>query len=265
MNTKKSFKRDFFKSAIEFFTNHYQPKKGESPMKSRLSLTIAVILTVMFLKSVPLEATSKEVAKVNDAIDVLEEIMAIPEKGIPPALLNNAQGIAIIPGVIKAGFVIGGRHGSGIMVVRDKKGEWSNPSFITLTGGSIGWQVGAQSADIILVFKSRRGINNMMKGKFTLGGDASIAAGPVGRQVEAGTDVQLKAEIVSYSRTRGLFAGLSLEGAALQIDYDADAAFYEREAIQTSDIFTNKEIKSPVVVKKLKEVLKKYTSNKSQD
>jgi lipid-binding SYLF domain-containing protein len=234
-------------------------------MKSRLSLTIAVILTVMFLNSVPLEATSKEAAKVNDAIDVLEEIMAIPEKGIPPALLNNAQGIAIIPGVIKAGFVIGGRHGSGIMVVRDNKGEWSNPSFVTLTGGSIGWQVGAQSADIILVFKSRRGINNMMKGKFTLGGDASIAAGPVGRQAEAGTDVQLKAEIVSYSRTRGLFAGLSLEGAALQIDYDADSAFYEREAIQPIDIFTNKEIKSPIVVKKLKEVLKKYTSNKSND
>jgi lipid-binding SYLF domain-containing protein len=215
----------------------------------------------MFFKSVPLEATGNEVAKVNDAIDVLEEIMTIPEKGIPPALLNNAQGIAIIPGVIKAGFIIGGRHGSGIMVVHDKEGEWSNPSFISITGGSIGWQIGAQSADIILVFRSKRSINNTMKGKFTLGGDASIAAGPVGRQVEAGTDVQLKAEIVSYSRSRGLFAGLSLEGAALQIDDDANAAFYEKESIQTSDIFTNKNIKAPIVVKKLKEVLKKYSSN----
>src|SRR4030042_5677447 len=187
-------------------------------MKNRLLVIIILALSVMSLKSLSVEASSKELTKVNDAIDVLEEIMAIPEKGIPPALRNNTQGIPIIPGVIKAGFVIGGRHGSGIMVVRDKKGEWSTPSFVALTGGSIGWQVGAQSADIILVFKSRRGINNMMKGKFTLGGDASIAAGPVGRQVEAGTDVQLKAEIVSYSRTRGLFAGLSLEGAALQID-----------------------------------------------
>jgi lipid-binding SYLF domain-containing protein len=233
-------------------------------MKRRLSLIIAIASAVMFLKSVPLEAASKEVAKVNDAIDVLKEIMAIPEKGIPPALLNNAQGIAIIPGVIKAGFIVGGRYGSGIMVVRDKEGEWSNPSFVTITGGSIGWQIGAQSTDIILVFRSRRSIDNMMKDKFTLGGDASIAAGPVGRQVEAGTDVQLKAEIVSYSRSRGLFAGLSLEGAALQIDAGANATFYEREAIQTSDIFTNKEIKAPLVVKKLKEVLNKYTSNKSK-
>jgi lipid-binding SYLF domain-containing protein len=234
-------------------------------MKRRLSLIIAIASAVMFLKSVPLEAASKEVAKVNDAIDVLKEIMAIPEKGIPPALLNNAQGIAIIPGVIKAGFIVGGRYGSGIMVVRDKEGEWSNPSFVTITGGSIGWQIGAQSTDIILVFRSRRSIDNMMKDKFTLGGDASIAAGPVGRQVEAGTDVQLKAEIVSYSRSRGLFAGLSLEGAALQIDAGANATFYEREAIQTSDIFTNKEIKAPLVVKKLKEVLNKYTSNKSKE
>jgi lipid-binding SYLF domain-containing protein len=166
-------------------------------MKRRLSLIIIIASAVMFLKSVPLEAASKEVAKVNDAIDVLKEIMAIPEKGIPPALLNNVQGIAIIPGVIKAGFIVGGRYGSGIMVVRDKEGEWSNPSFVTITGGSIGWQIGAQSTDIILVFRSRRSIDNMMKDKFTLGGDASIAAGPVGRQVEAGTDVQLKAEIVS--------------------------------------------------------------------
>jgi lipid-binding SYLF domain-containing protein len=231
-------------------------------MKRRLSLIIVIVSAVMFLKSAPLEAASKEAAKVNDAIDVLKEIMAIPEKGIPPALLNNAKGIAIIPGVIKAGFIIGGRYGSGIMVVRDKEGEWSNPSFVTITGGSIGWQIGAQSTDIILVFRSRRSINNMMKGKFTLGADASIAAGPVGRQVEAGTDVQLKAEIVSYSRSRGLFAGLSLEGAALQIDDDANAAFYDKEGIRTSDIFTNKEIKAPAVVKKLKEVLKKYTSDK---
>lgn len=229
-------------------------------MKRHVSLIIIVALTVMFLKSIPLEASSREVAKVNDAIEVLEEIMAIPEKGIPPALLSNAQGIAIIPGVIKAGLILGGRHGSGILIVRDNEGGWSSPSFVTITGGSIGWQVGVQSTDIILVFRSKRSIDNIMKSKFTLGADVSIAAGPVGRQVEAGTDVQLKAEIVSYSRSRGLFAGLSLEGAALQIDDEANEAFYGKKSVQVSDIFTNKDIKAPDVVNKLKKILAKYTT-----
>ncbi len=229
-------------------------------MKRHVSLIIIVALTVMFLKSIPLEASSREVAKVNDAIEVLEEIMAIPEKGIPPALLSNAQGIAIIPGVIKAGLILGGRHGSGILIVRDNEGGWSSPSFVTITGGSIGWQVGVQSTDIILVFRSKRSIDNIMKSKFTLGADVSIAAGPVGRQVEAGTDVQLKAEIVSYSRSRGLFAGLSLEGAALQIDDEANEAFYDKKSVQVSDIFTNKDIKAPDVVNKLKKILAKYTT-----
>jgi lipid-binding SYLF domain-containing protein len=234
-------------------------------MKRRLLLIITLLLSVMFLKSTPLEASSKEVAKVNDAIEVLEEIMAIPEEGISPALLNNAKGIAIIPGVIKAGLILGGRHGSGILVIHDSKEGWSNPSFVTITGGSIGWQVGVQSADIILVFKSKRSINNIMKGKFTLGADASIAAGPVGRQAEAGTDIQLKAEIVSYSRSRGLFAGLSMEGAALQIDDEANNAFYKSENVTASDILENKDIKVPDVVDKLKKVLTKYTSVKIKD
>lgn len=228
-------------------------------MKTCLSIILAVFVTVLLLKPVRVEAGGKETAKINDAVEVLKQIMAIPEKGIPPALLNNAQGIAIIPGVIKAGFIIGGRHGTGIVVVRESGGEWSNPSFMSVTGGSIGWQIGAESTDIILVFKTRRGVNNMMKGKFTLGADAAVAAGPVGRQAEAATDIQLKAEIYSYSRSRGLFAGISLEGAALQIDDDANAAFYGKEAVRANDIFEDKDIKAPAVVKKLKEALAKYT------
>jgi lipid-binding SYLF domain-containing protein len=230
--------------------------------KGLLPSIIIAVFTIMFFKSIPLEAAGKEEAKINDAIEVLEEIMAIPEKSIPPALLNDADGIAIIPGVIKAGLVVGGRYGSGIVVVRDGEGKWSNPSFVTIAGGSIGWQVGVQSADIILVFRSKRSINNMMKGKFTLGVDTSIAAGPVGRHLEAGTDVELKAEILSYSRSRGLFIGLSLEGAALQIDDDANAAFYDNKAVKVSDILTDKDIKAPTVVKQLKEVLAKYTTKK---
>jgi lipid-binding SYLF domain-containing protein len=227
-------------------------------MKNPLPTIAVAIIIVISLIPAALEAGSKEVAKVNDAIKVLEEIMEIPEKGIPPALLDDSHAIAIIPGVIKAGFIIGGRHGKGVVTVREG-GQWSNPSFISITGGSIGWQIGAQSIDIILVFKSRRSVEGMMKGKFTLGADASIAAGPVGRQAEAATDVKLKAEIYSYSRSRGLFVGISLEGAALSIDDDANAEFYGKEAVQAADIFKDKGIKAPPVAEELKEALRKYT------
>jgi lipid-binding SYLF domain-containing protein len=222
-------------------------------------MCLALAASLVFLMPLPAQAGSKEVAKVNDAIEVLEQIMEIPEKGIPPALMNNAEGIVIIPGVIKAGFIVGGRYGTGIVVTR-ANGGWSNPSFVSIAGGSIGWQIGAESTDIILVFKSKKGVSNMMKGKFTLGADAAVAAGPVGRQASAATDVELKAEIYSYSRSRGLFAGISLEGAALQIDDGANADFYGKEAIRASDIFSDKGIKAPPIVNKLKEVLAKYAS-----
>ena len=228
-------------------------------MKRLIALAIMVLFVLIFT-SVQLEAASKQEEKVNDAINVMDEIMEIPEKGIPPSLLNDAKGLAIIPGVIKAGFIIGGRHGKGILVVHDTEGGWSNPTFISFTGGSIGLQIGAQSADIILIFRTKRSVDNLMKGKFTLGADAGVAAGPVGRQVEAGTDIQLKAEIVSYSRSRGLFAGLSVEGSSLQIDDEANWAFYNKGGISTRDILENKNIQVPSIVKKLKEILLKYSS-----
>jgi lipid-binding SYLF domain-containing protein len=228
-------------------------------MKINFLSVLGAVFTLLFLVFAfsPLYAGGNEVEKVNDAIKVLEEIMEIPEQGIPPALLNDSHGIAIIPGVIKAGFIIGGRHGRGVVVLRD--GEvWSNPSFVSITGGSIGWQIGAESIDVILVFKSKRSIDNMIKGKFTLGADASIAAGPVGRQAEAATDVTLKAEIYSYSRSRGLFAGISLEGAALSIDEEANADFYGRKEVHAGDIFEGR-VKAPPVAESLKAALRKYT------
>jgi lipid-binding SYLF domain-containing protein len=238
-------------------------EQGDEPMK-RLTALMIIMLCVLMLTSIPLEAASKQEKKVTDAINVIDEIMAIPEKGIPPSLLRNAKGLAIIPGVIKAGFIVGGRGGKGIIVVHDTDGTWSNPAFISFAGGSIGWQIGAQSADIILVFRTKRSVDNLMKGKFTLGADASVAAGPVGRQVEAGTDIELKAEIVSYSRTRGLFAGLSVEGSSLQIDDEANWAFYNRGGISTQDILENKNIQVPSVAKRLQEVLLKYSSQSAQ-
>jgi lipid-binding SYLF domain-containing protein len=165
----------------------------------------------------------------EDAIDVLASMPNTPVPAIPAALLRDAQGVAIIPGVIKAGFVIGGRHGRGVLLTRTQDGAWSRPEFITLSGGSIGWQIGVQSTDIILVFKTRRGLDRIRKGKLTLGADVAVAAGPVGVQAEAGTDAKLQAEIYSYSRSRGLFAGLSVEGGVLLLEPTQTANYYRDE------------------------------------
>jgi lipid-binding SYLF domain-containing protein len=208
---------------------------------------------------------SKQTTRIEEAIEVLTEIMDIPEKAIPPSLLRNAHGVAVIPAVIKAGLVVGGRHGWGVLVVQTEGGEWSNPSFVSLTGGSIGYQIGAQSTDIILVFKSKKSVDGIMKGKFTLGADAAVAAGPVGRQAEAATDIKLKAEIYSYSRSRGLFAGVSVEGAALQIDRDSNSAFYGREGVTTDDIFAGEDIEAPPEATEFRHVLKQYTTPVAKD
>jgi lipid-binding SYLF domain-containing protein len=159
--------------------------------------------------------------------EVLDSIQSIPLKSIPPALLADAQGIAIIPNVIKGGFVVGGRVGHGLVLSRNPDGSWGGPAFVTLGGASVGLQAGVQSTDIILVFKSRTSLERVLKGKgkVTLGADVAVAAGPVGRQAEAGTDAKLKAEIYSYSRSRGLFAGVSLEGAAILYDAGANQEY----------------------------------------
>lgn len=157
---------------------------------------------------------------------VLADLMAIPARQIPQHLLANATGVAVIPDVTKIGFIAGVRRGHGVVMVRDAEGEWSLPQFITLTGGSVGWQAGIQGTDVVLVFKSRKGVEGLMRGKFTIGADASVSAGPIGRDAEAATDASLKSEILSYSRSRGLFLGVSIDGSALEIDQFAHADFY---------------------------------------
>lgn len=224
-------------------------------MRLKSLCCIITLAAVLGSAASPSAFAGEEAEKVTTAGDVFKEITVIPEKGIPPELLKNAYGVAIIPGVIKVGFIVGGRHGSGVLLVRGGDGEWSNPVFISITGGGIGWQIGAQSTDVILVFKSRRSIDGIMDGKFTLGVDAAAAAGPVGRSLAAATDEQLKAEIYSYSRSRGLFAGISLEGAALLIEDKANAAFYGRPGIDTDDILAGKGIKATPAVKRLHRLL----------
>ncbi len=204
-------------------------------------------------------ALAPTVKRVEDAITVMTEIMNVPEESIPESLLRNAYGIAIIPRVFKAAYVIGGQHGKGVLSIQTEGGEWSHPCFIALTGGSIGWQIGVQSADFILVFKSQRSVESITRGKFTLGADASITAGPVGRGAEASTDIALKAEIYAYQRSRGLFAGVSLKGASLRIDHDANAAFYERRGVSPEEILYESTLTVPPVISEFKQTLAKYT------
>jgi len=170
------------------------------------------------------------------AAQVLNELRATKDQFIPDRLLERAYAIAVIPDMTKIAFFAGGRHGNGVMVVRDKDGRFSNPTFISMTGGSFGWQWGVQSLDIVLVFTTRKGVEGITGGKFTLGADASVAAGPVGRQASAATDATFHSEVYSYSRTRGVFAGLALDGTALTIDDDADQAFYHQRNVTASDI-----------------------------
>lgn len=168
----------------------------------------------------------KEDNTVRESISVLNDLMAIPVNGIPQSMLHDAQAVAIIPRVIKGSFVVGARRGDGVVLVRDENGGWHAPVFITLTGGNIGWQVGVQSTDVVLVFKTRKSVEGLLAGRLTLGADAAVAAGPMGRQAAAATDTRLGAQIYSYSRSRGLFAGVSFDGSVIRLDRLSNASYY---------------------------------------
>jgi lipid-binding SYLF domain-containing protein len=207
----------------------------------RRSVILAAVVSALFLcMRFEAFAGAAEEKRVNNATEVLQEIMAIPEKGIPPALFHDFYGVAVFPKMIKVGFVAAGRYGKGILVIHTDEGRWSYPVFIELFGGSVGFQIGVQSTDVILVFKTKRSIEGILKGKFTMGADAAVAAGPVGREASADTDIKLKAEIYSYSRSRGLFAGVSLEGSGLQVDEESNGDYYGQPGISAEDIFAGK-------------------------
>lgn len=226
-------------------------------MSPKLFTRIIIASFIVFaLSIVPTYAGINEREKIEQAILVLDEIMAIPEKGMPPSLLGNAQAIAIIPNVIKAGVIIAGRFGRGVMLVRGENGEWGHPTFITIGGGSLGFQVGAQSTDVVLVFKNKRGTEKIFRGKMTLGADAAVAAGPIGRRVEASTDEAFRANILSYSRSRGLFAGVSLEGSVLSVDDEWNREFYDR-SVQAKELIAGKG-SLPATGVKLKKKLNSY-------
>ncbi|HEY8503487.1 MAG TPA: lipid-binding SYLF domain-containing protein [Gemmataceae bacterium] len=198
-----------------------------------------------------------EAATVADALAVVEENARAREGGIPAEMLAEAEGVAIIPGVIKGGFVFGGSRGQGVVMLRAADGTWSNPVFVTLTGGSVGLQAGISSTDLVLLFRARRSVERFLhdRGKLTLGGDAAVAAGPLGRQASAATDAQLRAEIYSYSRSRGLFGGVSLGGNVIRINRDANELFYGKRGVTVAEIVSGEGVVVPEVAAKLRVAL----------
>jgi lipid-binding SYLF domain-containing protein len=204
---------------------------------------------------------AEEAATVDSATNVLNEFMNLPTTGIPQSMLAKAEGLVIVPSMVKVGFVVGGRRGKGIAVVRDQNGTWRPPLFITMTGGSVGWQVGVQSSDIVMVFTTRKSVDGLMRGKFTVGVDAAAAAGPVGRQASAGTDLKLQSEIYSYARSRGLFAGAAVDGSMLQIDGNANQVYYGAAGLRPDGTATAPNMPLPVSAGRLLALLAKSTGS----
>jgi len=204
-------------------------------------------------------AGAREEGRLLTATQVLEDIEGMPDQRLPDALLSHAYGIAVIPDVTKLALIFGGRHGNGVLVVRDTlNSPWSNPSFIALTGGSWGFQAGAQSSDIILVFTTKTGVEGIAGGRLTLGADASVAAGPFGRQGSAATDLNL-AEIYSYARTRGLFGGIAVDGSVIAIDKSANADFYGKRGVTATEIFSGQAPAAPAAAQRFLERLAQAT------
>lgn len=195
----------------------------------------------------------KEQEKIEASTKVLQDFIQMKES-IPRELMQVTEGIIVIPKLINAGFVVGGKRGKGIAMVKLEDGTWSNPVFVTITGGSVGFQIGVQAVDLVLIFKSRETLQDIGNGSFTLGGDISVTAGPVGRSSSASTDYKLEAEVYSYSRSKGLFAGISLGGSAISIDKNANETFYGNSD-DAKTLFADTTSASDAV-EQLKEVLK---------
>lgn len=207
------------------------------------------------------EDSNKWTRLIEESGKVLDEVQKMPDQGIPEDLLRSSQGIAIFPSTISAGFIFGGKYGQGIIMIRDKDGKWSPPAVFTIAGGSFGWQIGGQATDFVLLIMNRRSVDGILQSQFKLGADANIAAGPVGRSAEASTDAQLKGGILSYSRSRGLFAGIKLEGAVITQHWDGDEAIYGRP-ISAESIMTKGKVKMPEAASDLVKLLNRYPYKK---
>ncbi|WP_395771303.1 lipid-binding SYLF domain-containing protein [Arenimonas sp.] len=208
----------------------------------------ALFAVILLFAATSVSANTTPDERTRSATTVLKEMSAIPENSIPERLLAEAYAIAVVPKLTKAALGIGGRGGKGLISVRGADGVWSNPNYINVGGGSLGFQAGVQKSDLILVFTSKDGVDGIIKGKFTLGADAAVAAGPVGRNVQASTDENLKAEIYSYSRSKGLFAGVALDGTVIRIDRKSNEVVYGDMASPASIFDGRTQTQNPAII-----------------
>lgn len=205
-------------------------------MRNRVTLSALLMGLALAVTTTHAHAQAREQGRLLVATEVLEEIRASRDSAIPDRLLDRAYGIVVVPNVTKLAFIGGGRWGKGALVVRDKDGRFTSPIFVNLAGASVGWQWGGSSTDIVLIFTTRAGIEGITGGKLTLGADAAVAAGPVGRSASAATDQNFAAEVYSYSRSRGLFAGVALDGTSISVDRKANANYYKKPGVMASEI-----------------------------
>ena len=201
-------------------------------MKKFMLMTLIVSLYSFILAPSSLTANdepkeSKAADRAQAAADVLNDIQGAPDKGIPQEVLGSAECVAVVPSMLKGGFIVGGKYGRGLASCRSPKG-WSAPAFFVVTGGSFGFQIGGQAVDLVMLIMNKDGMKHLLSSQFALGADASVAAGPVGRHAEGNTDWKMRAEVLTYSRARGLFAGVSLNGAVIKQDKDSTREFYGR-------------------------------------
>lgn len=242
--------------------------RGRAPLRARadrrgtgrcemslLILRAGLGLALALFIATPLQAAAKLDRKLRNATEVYQELLDSPDRGVPERLRRESRCVAVVPRVIKAALGVGGRHGTGVVSCRDEGGSWSPPSFISLSGGSIGFQIGAQSTDLVLFFMNERGTRSLLKSRFTLGADASVAAGPVGRTAEAGTDIRFDAEIYAYARAKGLFAGVSLEGAVLDASDGKNEQYYGQEIDPATILFDQKVPRVPAPAREFVDAL----------
>jgi len=229
-------------------------------MKLMIATTMATALALTPL----LAANDDPAEQLDEAAAVFSEIMATPDRGIPRDLLAKAHCIVIVPGLKTAAFIVGAKYGKGYLSCRNKSGAgWSAPGTVKIEGGSVGFQIGGSSTDLIMLVMSERGADKLLASEFTLGAEGSVAAGPVGRTATAQTDAQLHADILSWSRSQGLFAGLALEGATLRQDLDDNAELYGKE-LQNRDIVT-KGVRPPMAAAKLLALLNRYSAKERKN
>jgi lipid-binding SYLF domain-containing protein len=224
-------------------------------MKKLLLLTLIVSLCSFAFGADDQPKESKASDRVQSAADVLNEIQSAPDSGIPNEILGSAECVAVVPSMLKGGFIIGAKYGRGLASCRNPKG-WSAPAFFTVTGGSVGFQIGGQAVDLVMLIMNKDGMKHLLSSQFALGADASVAAGPVGRHAEGNTDWKMRAEVLTYSRARGVFAGVSLNGAVVKQDKDSTRDFYGH--MVTSNAALTGEVEAPAAANPFLTTLAKW-------